>query len=185
MRRTISVVVLIALVTFAVLGLVGAPAAVAAKPGITHLEFSATFTDPDFCGTGKTVVIDSSFRGTLFDDPNQRTIDEWLTLRGRDVFTNPENGETVVAHAAGAVQLLFPADPGRVIATEIGLRTQLVHHGPGGLLTRDAGYVVVDFTFSIVGGEIVLQRGPHPFLEALVEGEDRFCATITRSLGLS
>jgi hypothetical protein len=62
----------------------------------------------------------------------------------------------VVIHFAGVRQNVFPGDPGRVIETDIGLRTQIVHHGPGGLLTRDAGFVVVDFTFSIIGGEIVL-----------------------------
>jgi hypothetical protein len=90
----------------------------------------------------------------------------------------------VVVHFPGALENVFPGDPGRVIATDIGLRTQIVHRGPGGLLTRDAGYDVVDFTFSIVGGEIVLERGPHPFLEALVEGNDTFCGPVTSALGL-
>lgn len=184
MRRTVSVVVLIALGAFAVLGLTAVPAAVAAKPGITHLQFSGTFTDPDFCGTGKAVVIDSSFHGTLFADPNQRGIDERLTLEGRDVFTNPLNGETVVGHLAGAERLVFPNEPGRVIVTDIGLRAQLVHQGRGGLLARDAGFVVFDFTFTILNGEIVVQRGPHPSLESLLAGEDTFCATMTSALGL-
>jgi hypothetical protein len=122
---------------------------------------------------------------TLFTDPNRPGIDESLTLEGRTTFTNPLNGETVVIHFAGARQNVFPGDPGRVIATDIGLRTQIVHHGPGGLLTRDAGFVVVDFTFSIIGGEIVLARGHHPFIEDLVEGNDTACALLTSALGLS
>jgi hypothetical protein len=185
MRRTVSVVVLITIGAVAALGLIAVPAAVAAKPGITHLEFSGTFNDPDFCGTGMTVVIDSSFRGTLFADPNQHGVDEWLTLRGRDVFTNPLNGETVVAHFAGAERMVFPGDPGRVVATSIGLRAQLIHQGPGGLISRDAGYVVLDFTFTIFNGEIVLQRGPHPNLESLLDGEDTFCATMNSALRLT
>jgi hypothetical protein len=111
MRRTVSVVVLIAIGAVAALGLTAVPAAVAAKPGIVHLEFSGTFNAPDFCGTGKTVVIDSSFHGTLFADPNQHGVDEWLTLRGRDIFTNPLNGETVVVHFDGAERMVFPGDP--------------------------------------------------------------------------
>jgi hypothetical protein len=160
-------------------------AAVAAEPGIIHFEFSGTFTDPDFCGTGETVNVAVAEHGTLFTDPNRPGVDESLTLEGRTVFTNPLNGDTVVIHFAGARENVFPGDPGRVIETDIGLRTQLVHQGPGGLLTRDAGYVVVDFTFSIVGGEIVLERGPHPFIEALVEGNDTSCELLTGALGLS
>jgi hypothetical protein len=117
----------------AVLGLIAGPAAVAAEPGIIHFEFSGTFTDPDFCGTGQTVNIAVSEHGTLFTDPNRPGVDESLTLEGRTIFTNPLNGETVVIHFAGARQNLFPGDPGRVIETNIGLRTQLVHPGPGGL----------------------------------------------------
>jgi hypothetical protein len=153
--------------------------------GIIHFQFSGTFTDPDFCGTGQTVNIADFEHFTVFTDPNRRSVDESLTLEGRTIFTNPLNGETVVVHFAGARENVFPGDPGRLIETDIGSRTQLVHQGPGGLLTRDGGYVVVDFTFSIVGGEIVVERGPHPFLEALVEGNDTFCAPVTSVLGLS
>jgi hypothetical protein len=171
----------------AALGLSAVPAAFAAEPGIVHLEFSGTFTDPDFCGTGMTVLIDDSAHATLFTDPNGPDADEWLTLEGRTVFTNPLNGETVLVHFAGARLLLFPGDPGHEIDTDIGLRSQLVHQGPGGLLTRDAGYAVVDFTFSIVGGEIVLERGPHPFLSGVIEGEgnEQFCGLVTSALGLT
>jgi hypothetical protein len=169
----------------AVLALIAVPAAVAAEPGIIHFEFSGTFSDPDFCGTGETVNIAVVEHGTLFTDPNRPGVDESLTLEGRTTFTNPLNGETVVIHFAGARDNVFPGDPGRVIETDIGLRTQIVHHGPGGLLTRDAGYVVVDFTFTIIGGEIVLERGPHPFVETLVEGTDASCALLTSALGLS
>jgi hypothetical protein len=100
----------------------------------------------------------------------------------RTVSVGPLNGETVVAHFAGAERMVFPGDPGRVIATSIGLRAQLVHRGPGGLLTRDAGFVVLDFTFTILNGEIILQRGPHPSLESLLAGEDTFCATMSSEL---
>ena len=181
MRRLTQSLVIMA----AVLGLIAVPAAVAAKPGIVHFEFSGTFNDPDFCGTGDTVNIAVAEQGTLFTDLNRPGVDESLTLEGRTIFTNPLNGETVVIHFAGARQNVFPSDPGRVIETDIGLRTQIVHQGPGGMLTRDAGYVVVDFTFSIVGGEIVLERGPHPFIEGLVEGNDPACGLLTGALGLS
>ena len=169
----------------AVLGLSAVPAAIAAEPGIVHLEFSGTFTDPDFCGTGMTVLIDDSAHATLFTDPNRPDADEWLTLEGRTVFTNPLNGETVVVHFAGARLLVFPGEPGREIDTDIGVRGHFVHQGSGGLLARDAVYAVIDFTVSIVGGEIVLQRGPHPVLAAVIEGDDPFCGLVTGALGLT
>ena len=184
MRRLMQSLTIIA----AALGLIAVPVAVAAEPGIIHLENSGTFTDTDFCaavpGTGGTVNIAFSMHGTLFTDPNRPGVDEWLTLEGRIILTNPLNGETVVIHFAGASQMVFPGDPGRVIVTDMGLRSQFVHHGPGGLLIRDAGFVVIDFTFTIIGGEIVLERGPHPFLEALVEGTDQSCGLLTSALRL-
>lgn len=169
----------------AALGLIAVPAAVAAEPGVIHLKFSGTFTETNFCGTGKSVNITDSAHLTLFTDPNRHGVDEWLTLEGRTVFTNPLNGETVVVHFAGTRLLVFPGDPGHEIDTDIGVRSQLVHQGPGGLLTRDAGYVVIDFTFAVGGAEIVLERGPHPFLEGFIEGNDPFCGLVTSALGLS
>ena len=76
---------------------------------------------------GETVDTALSAHGTLFTDPNRPGVDESLTLEERIIFTNPLNGETVVVHAAGARQLVFPGNPGRVIETDIGLRTQVVH----------------------------------------------------------
>jgi hypothetical protein len=169
----------------ALFALVAVPAAVAADPGIHHLEFSGAFTETDFCGTGRTVEIDDSAHATLFTGPNRPGVDESLTLEGGTIFTNPLNGETVAVHFAGARQMMVPGGPGREVATDVGLRTQIVFRGAGGLITRDAGYVVLDFTFSIVGGEIVVERGPHPFLDAIVEGHDLFCGSLTSALGLS
>ena len=132
-----------------------------------------------------TVLIDDSAHATLFTDPNRPDADEWLTLEGLTVFTNPLNGETVVVHFAGARRSVFPGEPGREIDTDIGGRGHFVHQGSGGLLARDAGYAVIDFTLSIVGGEIVLQRGPHPVLAAVIEGDDPFCGLVTGALGLT
>jgi hypothetical protein len=178
-RLTQSLVIVVA-----AFGLI-VPAAVADSPGIVHLDFSGAFTDTNFCGTGQTVNIVDSVHLTLFTDPNRPGVDESLTLEGRTIFTNPLNGETVVVHFAGARQDVFPGDPGHVIETDIGVRSQLVHRGPGGLLTRDAGYVVIDFLFSIGSAEITLERGPHPVLEAFIEGNDTFCEQVTSALALS
>jgi hypothetical protein len=180
MRKFTQALALVA----AAVGLIAVPAAVADAPGIVHDRFSGTFTDPDFCGTGETVNVAISQHATLFGDPNRPGVDEWFTFEGRLVFTNPLNGETVALHFAGQRQIVFPGDPGHEIDTDIGVRSQFVHRGPGGLLLRDAGYVVLDFHFTIVGGEIVLVRGPHPSLVETIEGNDPFCALLTSALRL-
>jgi len=166
----------------AALGLIAVPAALADEPGIVHLRFSGTFTDTNFCGTGRTVIIADSVHLTLFTDPNRPGVDESLTLEGRTVFTDVVSGATVVAHFAGARQVVFPGDPGHEIDTDVGLRSQLVRRGPGGLITRDAGFVTVDFKFAIGSAQILEQHGPHPFLEALVAGNDPFCGLVTSAL---
>ena len=48
----------------AALALVALPAA-AANPDVNHFEFSDTFTDTDFCGTGMTVNISVAGHGTM------------------------------------------------------------------------------------------------------------------------
>ena len=180
MRTFIAVAaILLAVISAAV----GARAAYGDSSEVIHLEFSGTFSEPDFCGTGVAVHIDDSVHATLFI-ASQPTADERLTLEGRTVFTNAQNGETVVAHFAGARRMVFPGEPGREIHTDVGLRTQIVHRGSGGLVSRDAGSVTIDFTFSVVGGTIVVERGAHPFLGALISGDDVFCALVTPGLGI-
>lgn len=169
-------------VVIAALASIAAPTASAAGP--TQSRFAGVETDPDFCGTGMSVNVEFTGHVTFFEDPNQSGIDERLMIEARTVFTNPLNGETVIGHLAGQERYVFPADPGRVIATSIGLRAQLVHQGQDGLLSRDAGYVVFDFTFNLSNGQILVERGPHPNLDAIVDGTDNFCPLMTTALGL-
>jgi hypothetical protein len=60
---------LVVVAVAAVLGVVAVPAAAAAEPGIIRFEFSGTFTDPDFCGTGQTVNGAFAEHYTLFHRP--------------------------------------------------------------------------------------------------------------------
>jgi hypothetical protein len=164
-------------------------AALAANPEPQKLESSATFTDPDFCGTGVPVAIDSSFHGTLFASPNQDRYEFWLTLNGRDVLTNLLTGATASIHFSGAQRWSFvgdgdPSTPPLAVVHEQGLRSQIVSPGDG-IVVRDAGYVVLQFTFTIFDGQIVVEHGPHPNLAELLEtGSDTFCATMTSILGI-
>jgi hypothetical protein len=161
----------------------------AANPESQKLDSSGTFTEPDFCGTGVPVAIDSSFRGTLFVSPNQDRYEFWLTLSARDVFTNLVTGSTATIHAAGVQRWSFvhdgdPSTPPLTITLDQGLRSQIVSPGDG-LVVRDAGYVVQQFTFTIFDGQILVEHGPHPSLAELLEtGSDTFCPTMTSVLGI-
>jgi hypothetical protein len=54
----------------------------------------------------------------------------------------------------------------------------------GGVLLRDAGYVVIRNTFDgdeLIGQQILVDRGPHPDLESDFE---LFCQTVLPALGI-
>jgi hypothetical protein len=185
MKRLITTVT----VLLAIVAAVAVSGSFAANPEPQKLEFSGTFTDPDFCGTGVPVAIDSRFHGTLFASPNQDAYEFWLTLNSRDVLTNLVTGSTAAVHAAGAQRWSFvhdgdPSTPPLTGTLDQGLRSQIVSPGDG-VQIRDAGYVVLQFTFTIFDGQILIERGPHPGLAELLEtGSDTFCATMTSILGI-
>jgi hypothetical protein len=185
MKRLITAVTLLLLSVAAV----AVSAAFAASPEPQKLEFSATFTDPDFCGSGVPVAIDTSRQGTLFAAPTQDRYEFWLTLNSRDELTNLLTGETATIHAAGTQRWSFvhdgdPSTPPLAVVLELGLRSQIVSPGEG-IVVRDAGYVVLQFTFTIFDGQVLIEHGPHPSLAELLEtGSDTFCATMTSVLGI-
>jgi hypothetical protein len=77
-----------------------------------------------------------------------------------------------------------PSTPPLAVVHEQGLRSQIVSPGDG-IVVRDAGYVVLQFTFTIFDGQILVEHGPHPSLAELLEtGSDTFCATMTSILGI-
>jgi hypothetical protein len=137
------------------------------------------------------VAIDSSFHGTLFNAPNQAGLEFWLTLQAEDVFTNLATGQKATLRSTGTQRWSFvhdgdPATPPLAVTLDTGLRSQIVAPGNGGVQTRDAGYVVLAFTFTIFDGEIVVVHGPHPELVGLLEaGSDTFCPSMIDALGLT
>jgi hypothetical protein len=171
----------------AALALVGLPAGVAANPEVNHFEFSDSFSDDDFCGTGQTVDISVSGHGTEFLAPNQ-PVDYRNTTVGNIVFTNPLTGDTVIQHFAGPFSdTTISGDPEGVHVQEIVVRglPELVRTEHGGVLIRDAGYVVQHLTFDgeeFISMEVVVNRGPHPDLESDFE---LFCEVMPDALGLS
>jgi hypothetical protein len=170
----------------AALGLGGVPSAVAANPEVNHFTFSDSFTDEDFCGTGQAVDISVSGHGTEFFAPNQ-PVDYWNTVEGNTVFTNPLNDATVNNHFAGTFSdTTISGDPERVHTHEFtnkGL-PEMLRTEQGGVLTRDAGYIVFQTTFDgdeFISSEIVVNKGPHPEAESDFE---LFCQILPAALGL-
>ncbi|MFI7064411.1 hypothetical protein ACIBL3_25705 [Kribbella sp. NPDC050124] len=181
MRRLALVVGIV--VAFA---LGGMPSAVAANPEASRFSFTESFTDGDFCGTGEAVQVSVTVKGTEFLAPNQ-PVDYRNVTEVKVVYTNPQNGATVVRHAAGPLsQTIVSGDP-------LGVHTvELVLGGLSGILrTADgavllgAGYIVFRETFNgeeFISREILVDRGPHPNLESDLA---LFCEVTTQALGLT
>lgn len=169
------------------LGLGGAPSAVAANPDVNHFTFTDSFSDDDFCGTGQTVDISVSVRGTEFLAPNQ-PVDYRNVTQGTVTFTNPLNDATVINHFAGPFSdTIISGDPEGIHTHEFTNRglPELLRTEHGGVLLRDAGYIVfhqVDNGDEFVSSEIVVNRGPHPDAESDFA---LFCEVMIDALGLS
>ena len=173
-------------IVIASLGLIMLPWAVAANPQVNHFEFSGTFTDDDFCGTGKTVEGSFAGHGTEFLAPNQ-PVDYRNTTEGNNFITNPLNGKTVIIHFAGPFSdKVISGDPVGIHThefTNIGL-PELIRLKNGPVLSRDAGVIVFHTTFNgdvFISQEIVVNKGPHPEAEGDFE---LFCDIIPGALGL-
>jgi hypothetical protein len=163
-----------------------APAAPAAEPGVTPHDVSATFTDPDFCGTGASVDVTVAIDGVQFLTPNGG-LDFVQVSHSTFTLTNPETGATVINHLAGRyTETAVSGDPDGIHTVEahfIGLNEQL-RSQDGGLLSRDAGVLVVLFTFDgdqDVSAEIVSITGPQP---DAASDFALFCEVTTAALGL-
>jgi hypothetical protein len=168
------------------LGLGGVPPAVAANPDVNHFAFTESFTDTDFCGTGQTVEISVSVRGTEFFTPNQ-PVDYRNVTEGNVVYTNPQNGATVIRHFAGPFSdTIISGDPEGMHTRELILRglAGLLRTADGTVLLG-AGSIVFHEVFNgdeFVSREIIVNRGPHPNLECDLA---LFCEVMTDALGLS
>jgi hypothetical protein len=162
----------------------------AAVGGGPEIQDRGSFSevDPDFCGTGETVLVEGTFVfngwiGETGGDPNQVIK---LTLSQQITFTNPDTGAAVVERwsfaGTNTIVVGTEAGPHTHEFTENGLKATLRLEN-GGLLTRDAGSLTYRISFdandNVTGFELVDMNGPHPGFE-----EDLFCSTVTQALGL-
>jgi hypothetical protein len=165
--------------------LAAAPAALAADQQVNHFRDVFTDVDPDFCGTGQQIDIAVDVRVTEWLAPHQA--DYKATVTGTVTFTNPLTGDTVINHFANAFwDETISGDPEGIHVhafTTKGL-PELFKTPHGGVLTRDAGYIVFQDTFdgdTFISSEIVVNNGPHPQADSDFE---LFCEIMPEALGL-
>ena len=143
-----------------------------------HETIGDSFTDPNFCGTGKPV--DYQVKGVLngWEDKAFGHISR--------VLTNPANGAAIRDSFAGGGKVSFIDDGGGAYTIALvrqGLPVQLkVVNGP--LLIRDAGLVAFyehyDADDNLVGFDIEVLAGPHPSIDS----PNLFCDLAIDALGL-
>ena len=171
----------------ALVALAAVPAAIGAGPAFQDRN-TFEVADPDFCGTGETVLIEgkevvNGWVGTTGDDPTQVVK---LTVSLLITFTNPDNGNAVVEHWAfrstNEIVEGVEEGPHTHMFIENGLKATL-KLANGRLLTRDAGSLAYAISFdeddNVTGFEVVWMRGPHP---SFPEGD--FCGVVVPALGL-
>jgi hypothetical protein len=168
----------------------GVPSAVAANPGVSHLNLADSFTDTDYCETGQAVDVSFSVRLTRFSAPNQ-PVDTRLIQQGTFVLTNPLNGATVTNHFANQnTEVTISGDPAGVhteVWTFKGL-SETLRTEHGGVLSRDAGYIALRLVLNgdqfppLSTPEIIVSNGPFPDAETDFA---LFCEVTTSALGLT
>lgn len=153
-------------------------------PGHRQFEVAGSFTDTDFCGTGKTVEVDAKavlniHRGEHADRSNGRS---------RTVFTNPGNDAMVVLRSAGQLKLRRMAeDTGFAIVASLRGAPAVIKTGEGKdetFRSRDPGYVLYVLHFSEKGKFLSSEVVPgKPDLETN-RAFRRLCRIATHALGL-
>ena len=159
-----------ALLLLAVATCVAVPAAVAANPLPGHFSFSGTETQDDFCGTGKSVTDTFDIHLNVWSAPNQ-PVDTRNQSESSFVFTNPENGASVIVHNAYSFSdALISGDPNGINVHEWVFKgnAELLRASDGGVLGHDKGQLVVDVTWDgpefsgqFLGLQIVTDHGGH------------------------
>ena len=162
-------------------------AASAAPPEVNHFRDVGTDTDPDFCGSGQAVDIAFDIRVNEWISANGPEDLVRTTVSGKQTFTNPDTGVSVVVSFAGqTTDTTISGDPEGLhthLFTTKGLPEKIqIANGP--VLLRDAGLIAFADTFEgdeFISSEIVLVKGPHPEAESEFA---LFCEVVTEALGI-
>ena len=176
---------IIGLALACVLAVAAPVAASAAGQQGNHFRDVGTDVDPDFCGTGQQIDIAFDVRVNEWLAPHKG--DFKTTVTGKVTLTNSLTGDTVLNRFAGPIWVVtVSGDPDGLHVEEVTIKglPELFKSPHGGVLTRDAGYLVLRNTFDgdeFIGGEIVVNKGPHPQAESDFE---LFCQILPAELGL-
>jgi hypothetical protein len=169
----------------ALMAVLGAPGALAASQQHERFHDVGTEVDTNFCGTGQEIDIAFDVWINAFNAPNKGLYKE--TARGKVTFTNPLTDDTVILRFANTIlEVLVSGDPDgiHVVDTRVKGLPELIKTPRGGVLTRDAGYIVFRNTLDgdeLISSEIVINKGPHPNAESDFE---RFCEIMPEALGI-
>jgi hypothetical protein len=169
----------------ALMAVVAAPGALAVGQQHERFHDFGTDVDLDFCGTGQRIDIAFDVWVNAFHAPNQGLYKE--TARGKVTFTNPLTGDIVILRFANTIlEVLVEGelDGLHVVDTAVKGLPELIKTPHGGVLTRDAGYIVFRNSFDgdeLVSSEIVVNKGPHPNAESDFE---LFCEIMPEALGI-
>jgi hypothetical protein len=164
---------------------VAVPGSLAAGQQHERFHDVGTDVDPNFCGTGQRIDIAFDVWVNAFHAPNRGLYKE--TARGKVTFTNPVTGDTVILRFANTIlDVLVEGDLDglHVIDTAVKGLPELFKTPRGGVLTRDAGYIVFRNTFDgdeLISQEILVNKGPHPNAESDFE---LFCEILPPALGI-
>jgi hypothetical protein len=167
------------------LAAVALPGALAAGQQHDRFHDVDAFADDNFCDTGQTIEITIDVKGNLWDAPHKG--DFKSTAVGTATFTNPVTGDVVINRSASvATDVFISGDPEGIHVVESTVRGLPEHLKTphGGVLLRDAGFVVIRSTFDgdeVIDQEILVNKGPHPDLES---GFELFCETVVPALGI-
>jgi len=169
----------------ALMALVGAPGALAAGQEHGRFHDVDAFADDNFCDTGQTIEIAVDVWVNEWLAPNKGLYK--ATARGTLTFTNPLTDDTVIEHFANTdLEVLVSGDLDgiHVVDSVVKGLPELFKTPHGGVLTRDAGYIVIRNTFDgdeFISSEIIVNKGPHPQADSDFE---LFCEIMPEALGI-
>ena len=144
-----------------------------------HDKISGTFVVDDFCGTGEPVI--NTVKGILngWDDQAFGHVTQ--------TWTNPANGASVIDDWAGGgkVSIIDDGDGAYTVKLVRVGRPASLRMSNGALLAHDVGLVAFydhfDADDNLIGQDLVIVGGPHPFLES---DHDLGCELMIAALGL-
>jgi hypothetical protein len=152
-----------------------------------HFHQDIRDVEPNYCGTGKTVVVEGRVNAISWVAQNGPYVEEVkVDFASRATITNPENGASVIDSTTAQYNNRFAGvENGQEVFEEV------IHGAPeklqrpnGALLARDTGTLAYRLFFdpatqTVTDLQIIAVNGPHEGFNT-----DRRCQIIISELGL-